>query len=243
MKWIRDRRPSPAMIVALVALFVSLSGVSYGVATGFIDSRELKNNEVRSVDVRNNTLRTRDLRNNEVRGIDLRNSTVRGIDVGLNALGGDDINESSLGKVPTAANADTANNAANATAVSTLRIIQRTSVAQGAADATLVTHGPLTLSGECSASMGGNTAARVQVRTTEANSAAGSRDFPWPDLDPGASENLVVADDAAAGDPSVASSEVFASAPSGRGLTGVIAAYADADTDTCVFHGHVALQG
>jgi hypothetical protein len=115
-----SRRPSPALVISLIALFVSLSGVSYGVATGFIDSRELKNNQVRSVDLRNNDVRTRDLRNNEVRGIDIRNSTVRGADVGLNSLTGDDVNESRLGKVPSAAAADsatTATTASNANAV------------------------------------------------------------------------------------------------------------------------------
>jgi hypothetical protein len=85
-------RPTPAMAVALIALFVSLGGVSYGVATGSIDSREIKNNTVRS----------RDLRNHEVRGRDIRNSTVRGPDVALNTLGGLDIDESKLGRVPSA---------------------------------------------------------------------------------------------------------------------------------------------
>ena len=66
VKSILRRRPSPALVISLIALFVSLSGVSYGVATGFIDSREIKNNEVRSLDIRNNQIRTRDLRNNEV---------------------------------------------------------------------------------------------------------------------------------------------------------------------------------
>src|SRR4051794_41412697 len=98
MRRIRAYRPSPAMAVALVALFVSLGGVSYGVATGSIDSREIKNN----------TVRTRDLRNNEVRGRDIRNSTIRGADVALNTLGGVDVNESKLGKVPSAERADTA---------------------------------------------------------------------------------------------------------------------------------------
>ena len=97
MKSFMRRRPSPALVIALIALFVSLSGVSYGVATGFIDSREIKNNQVRTKDLRNNDIRTRDLRNNEVRGIDIRNSTVRGSDVGLNSLTGDDVNESRLG--------------------------------------------------------------------------------------------------------------------------------------------------
>jgi hypothetical protein len=86
------------MAVALIALFVSLGGVSYALATGSIDSREIKNN----------TIRTQDIRNNQVRGRDIRNSTIRGRDVGLDALTGLDINESKLGKVPSAALADAA---------------------------------------------------------------------------------------------------------------------------------------
>jgi hypothetical protein len=105
------------MIVALIALFVSLSGVSYGVATGFIDSREIKNNEVRSIDLRNNQIRTRDLRNNEVRGIDIRNSTVQSRDIALNAVTGDDVKEDTLQKVPSALLADTATSAASANEV------------------------------------------------------------------------------------------------------------------------------
>jgi hypothetical protein len=117
------RRPSPALVISLIALFVSLSGVSYGVATGFIDSRELKNNQVRSVDLRNNDVRTRDLRNNEVRGIDIRNSTVQGRDVALNTLTGDDVNESRLGKVPSATAADTATSATTAQALPGVRVV------------------------------------------------------------------------------------------------------------------------
>ena len=83
MKRVLARRPSPALVIACLALFVSLGGVSYGVATGFIDSREL----------RDNTIRTQDLRNNEVRGKDIRNSTIGGRDVALDTLTGGDINE------------------------------------------------------------------------------------------------------------------------------------------------------
>ena len=108
MKPFLRRRPSPALVISLIALFVSLSGVSYGVATGFIDSREIKNNQVRTRDLRNNDIRTKDLRNNEVRGLDIRRSTIQGSDVALNTLGGDDVAESKLGKVPSATSADTA---------------------------------------------------------------------------------------------------------------------------------------
>ena len=119
MKSILRRRPSPALVIAMIALFASLSGVAYGVATGSIDSREIKNNDVRSGDLRNNDIRTKDLRNNEVRGLDIRNSTVQGRDVALNTLTGDDINESRLGKVPSATTADTATsaNSANSAAI------------------------------------------------------------------------------------------------------------------------------
>lgn len=103
MKSILSRRPSPALVISCIALFVSLGGVSYGVATGFIDSREIKNNQVRSIDLRNNTIRTFDLRNNEVRGFDIRNSSVQGRDVALNTLTGADVSEEDLGQVPDAA--------------------------------------------------------------------------------------------------------------------------------------------
>jgi hypothetical protein len=97
VKRLADRRPSPALVIACLALFVSLGGVSYGVATGSIDSREVKDN----------TVRTQDLRNNDIRGLDIRNSTVRTRDVALNTLTGADINEERLDKVPAASNADT----------------------------------------------------------------------------------------------------------------------------------------
>jgi hypothetical protein len=147
VKSILRRRPSPALAISCVALFLSLGGVSYGLATGSIDSRELKdntvrsndirndaifskdirndalfskdvrNNTVRSADIRNNTLRTFDVRNNEIRGFDIRNSSVQGRDVALNTLTGADVSEESLGKVPSAAAADTAASAGNANTV------------------------------------------------------------------------------------------------------------------------------
>jgi hypothetical protein len=122
VKSILRRRPSPALVISMIALFVSLSGVSYGVATGFIDSREIKNNEIRSLDIRNNQVRTRDLRNNEVRGIDIRNSTVQGRDIALNTVTGEDVKEDTLGKVPSATAADSAASAESVGGVSMRRI-------------------------------------------------------------------------------------------------------------------------
>ena len=61
MKRLTKRRPSPAMVIAAIALFLSLGGVSYGLATGSIDSREIRDNTIRGKDVRNATLSSRDL--------------------------------------------------------------------------------------------------------------------------------------------------------------------------------------
>ena len=237
------RRPSPALVISIIALFVSLSSVSYGVATGFIDSREIKNNEIRSRDIRNNEIRTRDLRNNEVRGIDIRNSTVQGRDIALNTVTGEDLNESTLGKVPSAAAADAA---ASAGEVDTLKIIPRTTLAEGATPVTLATQGPLTVTATCEPGAAGATDAALSVKTTEDNSAAGA--VPGnvePDLDSAnpAFEIAVLSDPAAAG-RSAAITNAFASAPTGKAFTGDIALYSDAaGSGSCFFHGHLALQG
>ena len=45
--------PSAVLVIAVIAVFVSLSGVSCGLARGFIGSREIKDNEIRSHDLRN----------------------------------------------------------------------------------------------------------------------------------------------------------------------------------------------
>src|SRR5215210_2107253 len=86
LRMLRRLLPSPAMVIAGIALFVSLGGVSYGLATGAIDSREIKNNSIRSRDVRNGTLTGRDM--------------------GGDRVGGGAIKESSLGTVPSASLAD-----------------------------------------------------------------------------------------------------------------------------------------
>jgi hypothetical protein len=92
MHRIASRRPSAALVVATVALFVALGGVGYAAAT--IGSAAIVDNSIKSKDVRNGGL--------------------RGKDVGADTLKGADVDESSLGQVPSAANADNAANAANA---------------------------------------------------------------------------------------------------------------------------------
>jgi hypothetical protein len=231
VKYILRRRPSPALVISCIALFVSLGGVSYGVATGFIDSREIRNNTITSGDVRNNTLRTFDIRNNEVRGFDIRNSTIQGRDVAFDTLTGDDIAESSLKEVPSAT---------AATSVAVLKTIAPVTMAEGATPVALVTHGPLTLSAACVAS-GGSTAARLLVQTTDAGSAGSD----MPTIDPGDGP-VTVAEllDLPANPRSAQNRLAFAWAPSGKAITGQFGVVVDGSgAGSCVFSGHAVLEG
>ena len=56
MRLFRGRMPSPAMVIALVALFSSLGGVSYGLAKGVINGREVKNRSLTGKDLRKDSV-------------------------------------------------------------------------------------------------------------------------------------------------------------------------------------------
>jgi hypothetical protein len=70
------RLPSPAMVVAGVALFVSLGGVSYGLATGSIDSREIQDGSIRNRDFKDGTLRGQEAKRNGFGGGAIKESTL-----------------------------------------------------------------------------------------------------------------------------------------------------------------------
>jgi hypothetical protein len=77
----RLRAPSPSMVVALIALFVSLGGSAYAVAT------------IGSDDIINGSIRNRDF----------KDGTLRGQEAKRDGFGGGAIKESTLGQVPGAA--------------------------------------------------------------------------------------------------------------------------------------------
>jgi hypothetical protein len=62
------RRPSPAMAVALIALFVALGGSSYAALK--VTGKNVKNNSLTSADIRNNSLKSRDVKNRSLRSAD-----------------------------------------------------------------------------------------------------------------------------------------------------------------------------
>jgi hypothetical protein len=88
----------------LLALFLTLGGTSYAVATGSIDSREIRDAAVRSRDVRNNALVGRDVRNGAIGSQDVRDGRLTGADVANGGLAGVDVRDGSLGDADLGAN-------------------------------------------------------------------------------------------------------------------------------------------
>jgi hypothetical protein len=89
----RLRQPSPALVIAVIALFVALGGGAYAAL------------RVGSKQIANNSIRSKDVRNNQLRGKDVRNRSLSGRDIALDSLAGPQIDEPSLGRVPNAGNA------------------------------------------------------------------------------------------------------------------------------------------
>jgi hypothetical protein len=111
-----SKRPSPAMIVALLALFVALGGSSYAAV------------KIGARDITRGAVGTRAIANNSIGSVDIHNAAVSGIDVKDDSLTNADIDNTNLTaqsaqiaqtadtatRATTATSANTANNATNA---------------------------------------------------------------------------------------------------------------------------------
>jgi hypothetical protein len=67
------RRPSPALVLAIIALFVSLGGVASGLGG---------RNTVFSDDIVNGTVKSKDVKNDTLTGADIRESSLQGMPTG-----------------------------------------------------------------------------------------------------------------------------------------------------------------
>lgn len=80
----RTRLPSPALLVATLALLLSMTGTA--VAAGLITGGQIANNTVSHLDVKNNDLRSADVQDNALKSIDVLNGTLKAIDFAPNQL-------------------------------------------------------------------------------------------------------------------------------------------------------------
>jgi hypothetical protein len=97
-------RPSASMIVALIALSVALGGTTYAIS---VPKRSVGPAQIRSKAVRNKHIKSRNVSRSKIARNAIDSSLVK-----RNSIHGSDILESSLGTVPTATKAATADDAA-----------------------------------------------------------------------------------------------------------------------------------
>jgi hypothetical protein len=79
----RKFRPSPAIVISCLALFLALTGSAFAVGVG--------KNTVRSAQIVNGTVRTIDLRDNAVSSPKIADATVTAADLGTDSVGSDEI--------------------------------------------------------------------------------------------------------------------------------------------------------
>jgi len=162
-----------ANVVSLLALFVALGGSSYAAIK--IDSGDIANNSVRSEDLRNNDVHGRDIAKDTVRGTDVRDNDLQGRDVRDNTISGEDVKESSLGTVPSAADAQTLAGKAPSAFLGSDKLVRDgllKPLAHGETE-TIVASGPFTWKARCTDDGGGNTRLTITAESTEAGSFVG----------------------------------------------------------------------
>ena len=168
----RMPRPSPALVVASIALFVALGGTGYAAATGSIDTREIKNSTIRGKDVKNKSLTGGDIQGNSVTGTQ--------------------VSEGKLGKVPSAGRADSANSAnAAATAGNGVKAYGSVTSAGAviAAKSSGITVTPESAGVYCVKANGVTSATRTLIATPDLGDGSGINHTVQYDARPGACTN------------------------------------------------------
>jgi hypothetical protein len=168
MKTLSFRRPSPALVISILALFVALGGSAY--AATKIGTKDIKANAITAAKIKKNAVTTPKIKSNAVTGAK--------------------INEGTLGAVPNATNAVNAVNATNAVnSTNFSRYVRSGLVRASAGQDVLVLHdGPFTVTGHCVDLGGGEVRAFAVLTTDQPGSSASEGDgeaYVNADFDPG----------------------------------------------------------
>jgi hypothetical protein len=109
MRFILRNRPSPAMIVAFIALCVALAGTATALpGRNKVRSDDIARGAVRASDIASKAVRTKHIKGRSVTRSKIANRAINSALVGTDALTGANILESSLDAVPNATNAASA---------------------------------------------------------------------------------------------------------------------------------------
>lgn len=151
MSKIRAKRPSPSLVISILALFVALGGSAY--AASKVGTKDIKNKAITAAKIKKNAITTAKIKNEAVTGAKIKEST--------------------LGAVPNAANAEnaaSATNAANATNFSRFSTsgMKKASIGQ---TVPLLSVGPFTITGKCAEISGGLILATQWLTTSQVGSS------------------------------------------------------------------------
>lgn len=165
------RRPSPALVIALIALFVAMGGTGYAALR--VTGASVKNGSLTGADIRTNSVTGTDVK--DIKAADVRNYSLTGKDIARDSLGQVPIKEerldaSKFGKVRLAGNAEQLGGV-DAKAFQPITRSGILKIAKGAPAGAFMKFGPFTLLGKCQAD-GANTRARVVIATTQTGSRA-----------------------------------------------------------------------
>lgn len=157
MKESRLRRPSPALVISLLALFVALGGSAYA-------ANQLAKNSVGAKQLKSNAVTTAKIKKGAVTGAKIKNKSVTGAK----------IDTASLPPVPTA----------NDWSRYFTSGLKKASVGQ---NVTLATIGPFTFTGKCVAEAPGVAGARTVVSTSQTGAfvVAGETKLTEANFNPG----------------------------------------------------------
>jgi hypothetical protein len=145
----RIKRPSPALVVAIVALIAALTGTAWAaLGKNSVGSKQLKKNSITTAKVKNEAITT----------AKVKNETITAAKVQKGTLTGAQINLSTLGKVPNAVSADTASNL-----VGQQNFFVRLN---GGQSQTIATNGAVSLVASCEANVGGKDKIKIFGQTT-----------------------------------------------------------------------------
>lgn len=161
MRSISWRKPSPALVISIVALFVALGGSAY--AASKIGTNDIKANAITAGKIKKNAVTSAKIKKDAVTGAKIKEST--------------------LGPVPNATNAVNATNATNFSRYFRSGVIK----ASPGQNPTLLAIGPFTITGHCKELAANEYEASTTIGTSQAGSTLSSYESNYykADFDPG----------------------------------------------------------
>ncbi len=164
MSKIGSKRPSPALVISLIALFVALGGSAY--AATKIGTKDIKANAITTGKIKKNAITTAKIKKEAVTGAK--------------------INEGTLGTVPSATNATNATNAENAKNFSRFTTSGLVKLSAGQT-VQLLSIGPFTFYSRCNDLGGGEVEVESFATTSQAGSniASEEEEYYESDFEPG----------------------------------------------------------